>query len=619
MTKTSLLNKVFAGLTLALLPAVGFASSYEIHNTTEMIGGTWTSGTTDILVGPTAQITVNGDWYITASNVYIHPSATITGTGTIHLMTPATAPFFAPAAATNLDAGSVTIGCKLSIENGNTVTLNQITPGTAYPTSGITDAGAGTNNLVMANSLNFNSTSAHLFINGNNVIFTSAAAATITYADLNTAGFTPDPNPPANPYMAYIVTSGASTGYVMKQGLASASSFTFPVGQSGPATAPYDYTPVMVTNTSGAARNFGVRVYTYANSPTVEYNTTKGMNRTWQVFSDVAATATIALTHNAANNPAGNGTNGAAYDNNRAYITQFGPSGWSTGGAPYQAGGTPVNTLSRSVTVGTIASTTSYFSKTSDSTTSLNPRLMISPIAILQGSYNGDPSTINMNTTLRDRNVIPLSQPYGPIFGYTGTEAVAAIPANVTDWVLVELRDAATPSTVIATRAAFIRSNDTVVDLDGVSPVTFNSAVIPAGPYYVTVRHRNHLGIRSSVPVVLVSEITSYYNFTTSQAQAYQKPLLTNTAMTQVDPGRFAMWGGNADPNIFVSYQGADNDRVAILGGIGGNQSTVLQPVYMLEDVNMDGSASYQGVDNDRVSVLGYIGGVQATVIQEHL
>ena len=52
--------------------------------------------------------------------------------------------------------------------------------------------------------------------------------------------------------------------------------------------------------------------------------------------------------------------------------------------------------------------------------------------------------------------VIPLTQPYnGAPWNYTGTESVATIPAGVVDWVLPELREAATPAQALpATKLA---------------------------------------------------------------------------------------------------------------------------------------------------------------------
>ena len=73
--------------------------------------------------------------------------------------------------------------------------------------------------------------------------------------------------------------------------------------------------------------------------------------------------------------------------------------------------------------------------------------------AMLEGPVSGSV----MLTPLNLGGMIPLSQPYNMLpWNYNGTESTAVVPANVVDWVLVELRDAtsaanATSATRIAT------------------------------------------------------------------------------------------------------------------------------------------------------------------------
>lgn len=134
-----------------------------------------------------------------------------------------------------------------------------------------------------------------------------------------------------------------------------------------------------------------------------------------------------------------------------------------------------------------------------------------------------------MLTTLNINNFLPLTQPYtiSP-WNYSGTENVPSIPADVVDWVLVELRTNIEANSKIATRAAFIKNDGSIVDLDGVSPVTFSAQ---PGDYYLVIRHRNHLAVMSANTVEL-SESSSVYDFTVSQSQAYgtnpMKQLNTN-------------------------------------------------------------------------------------------
>jgi hypothetical protein len=106
----------------------------------------------------------------------------------------------------------------------------------------------------------------------------------------------------------------------------------------------------------------------------------------------------------------------------------------------------------------------------------------------LQGPY----ASGSMNTTLRNNGYVPPAQPYSAApWNYTGTEAVDTVPVGVVDWVILELRSDLT--TQVSRRAAFLKSDGSLVDLDGVSSVKF-PAVTP-GDYYVVVRHRNHLAV----------------------------------------------------------------------------------------------------------------------------
>ncbi|HTY58594.1 MAG TPA: expansin EXLX1 family cellulose-binding protein [Bacteroidota bacterium] len=123
----------------------------------------------------------------------------------------------------------------------------------------------------------------------------------------------------------------------------------------------------------------------------------------------------------------------------------------------------------------------------------------------LQGPYESAGDT--MRATLGAS--IPRNHPYGGSpWSYTGKDSVTTIPPHVVDWVLVQLRTGTAPSTTVASRAVFLRTNGMVVDLDGVSPVRFTG--VPAGNYYIVVRHRNHLAVMSKVPVPLSSAGAMY-------------------------------------------------------------------------------------------------------------
>ena len=600
-------NKLFSPLILASVLA--FCSSSvqaqtgEYHNTTETINGSYASGFANFEIGPNADITVNGDWYITATAVKISPTAKIGGTGTMHIMTPKT--YGGAAALTTLTAGGALNGgagitCKVSLENGAGVVL------------------AGTENLVMGNNLAFAKVGSHLTLGATaGLAFTAAAAAipTITNAPAAPAFTGQDVN---NTTFAdaYVVTNGA--GSVSKAGVAATSgSFSFPVGTSRNSGATTDYTPATVTNTAAATRTLSARVQDYTSSTPVEGNVTTGVNRTWQIQGSAAGTATVALTHNA-------GTEGSAYMRNAAFITQNTTAGGWSVGMP-MAATTPNYTNTGTFDV-PAATDGSYFSKSSDAINSLNPFIAASPKVFLQGAYNGT----GMTNALTTANLVPKNQPYtfAP-FNYAGTEVVTTVPATTTDWVIVELRSAATPATVIATRAGFVLNNGNVTDVDGVSPISFRNTA--PGNYFVSVKHRNHLPVRSASALTFTQDAATPYDFTTAQAQAYQNPAVTNNAaQVSVSNGNFAMWGGNANSNTAVNYGAVGSDRFYMLttarnttipqSGLGNNQITPLSNVYSNSDVTMNGTVNYGAVGSDRFFLLVNVLGNQATATRnQHL
>ena len=125
---------------------------------------------------------------------------------------------------------------------------------------------------------------------------------------------------------------------------------------------------------------------------------------------------------------------------------------------------------------------------------------------LLEGAF--DENAGMMSDALRVSGLIPLNEPYADL-GFPqvggGGEVIAAnmlIPTGasaIVDWVRVELRDATTPSTVVAVQSALVTRSGDLVSVTG-SPLRFN---VNNGSYHVAVRHRNHLGVMTASPVAI--------------------------------------------------------------------------------------------------------------------
>lgn len=238
--------------------------------------------------------------------------------------------------------------------------------------------------------------------------------------------------------------------------------------------------------------------------------------------------------------------------------------------------------------------------------------IQLSAKALLEGPY--DAGTLLMWDSLRSRDLVPLSEPYsalGYVFiGLSGNTSVSSTVLDATgnnaivDWVIVELRNAATPSTIVATHLGLIQRDGDIVDMDGTGALTWN---LPATSYYIAVRHRNHLGAMTGTAVALSGSSTT--------VDLTDPGLVTYGSNARKQSGtKMLLWSGDATFNGEVKYTNSDNDRTPILSAIGGTVPTASVDLqYRLEDTNLDAHVKYTGALNDRDQILQVIGGVVPT------
>jgi hypothetical protein len=205
----------------------------------------------------------------------------------------------------------------------------------------------------------------------------------------------------------------------------------------------------------------------------------------------------------------------------------------------------------------------------------------LAPKAFLQGPYVA--ANTAMSDNLRTNNLIPTTSPYAADAATADASVVqnptiTALNANanaIVDWVLVELRDKTTPTTVLGSAAALIQRDGDIVAVDGASPVVLN---VPAGnDYYVAVKHRNHLGVMTGTAVTATAGATAVVDFTTmangaaagagSAGQSWG-----SLAQRDLTGGKFGMVSGNTDsdtritPLDYVTWTNQNGKRMVTVG-----------------------------------------------------
>lgn len=261
----------------------------------------------------------------------------------------------------------------------------------------------------------------------------------------------------------------------------------------------------------------------------------------------------------------------------------------------------------------------------------------------LQGPFNT--GTGLMGDGLRTSGVIPLTNPYDSAYllsigadpttgsngltpylgevdrvnvGAFGTPIISSQDSatilgdngsnSIVDWVAIELRPAS-DSTVITTRrvALLQRDGDLVEWSDGVTSLKFTeTCATSSATFYVTIKHRNHLGVMTADPVDFSAGGAVSLDFTDGSVETYRKP----NQIVDIEPqatvgGVRALWGGNVAFNRRILFQGDNPDASLIAKPVTESPSNpdglanFILKGYYNSDVNMDGVTIFQGAPND--------------------
>jgi hypothetical protein len=163
-----------------------------------------------------------------------------------------------------------------------------------------------------------------------------------------------------------------------------------------------------------------------------------------------------------------------------------------------------------------------------------------------------------------------------------------------------------------------VQKGGDIVALDGVSSLEIPG--VPVGNYFIAVKHRNHLAIRSSVTLSL-SSVASAYDFTSALGQAYDNvAVVTNNAMVDLGGGVWGMYAGDINRNNKTTYVAGSNDKSALLAALGAGNAGGIINAYSEADVNMNAKISFVAGGNDKSALLAALGaGNAGGVLESHV
>lgn len=167
---------------------------------------------------------------------------------------------------------------------------------------------------------------------------------------------------------------------------------------------------------------------------------------------------------------------------------------------------------------------------------------------------------------------LPLTSPYD---GQTLTDLPDVSPLFIVDWVQLQVRQTINGAT-LQSESAFLLDNGWVVNVEGQPRFSFTDMV--GTPHFLVIRHRNHLGIMSSVahifseapqsaPVIDLTALDSVYGGNT-------------LGVKTIEQGTLALYSGDADQDGAV-FNSDKNVSWAQQSGLSG---------YRSADFDLDGN-----------------------------
>ncbi len=186
--------------------------------------------------------------------------------------------------------------------------------------------------------------------------------------------------------------------------------------------------------------------------------------------------------------------------------------------------------------------------------------------AWLQGPFTGN----RMRNTLSP--LMPINSPYAE-----DPRTVTNIPANAVDWILLQLINT-DGNTISANYSFFIREDGYLMDETGNNRIALTG--IAEGDYYISLKHRNHLSVKSRSTIHVGPSATAFFDFTTSAHQ-----YANMNSYWQLGNGQYALCGGDINADGWLTTR----DYVLYY-----NQHHNHATGYTTADVNFDGEVDSQ-------------------------
>jgi hypothetical protein len=187
------------------------------------------------------------------------------------------------------------------------------------------------------------------------------------------------------------------------------------------------------------------------------------------------------------------------------------------------------------------------------------------------------------------------------VFGVTGQDAIV-------DWIFIELRSGNDSTEVVATRSGLLQRDGDIVDVDGISPLSF--PLVGADSFYVVVRHRNHLGMMSQKIcskdlVDLTTADSKAFDFGASLNNGYDYSGLGRKCGIQ--NGYCAMWAGDFNTDGKLKFINPNDDQNILFFDVFAYPDNLINSAnfnfgygYIQGDFDLDGKAKYDNPNDDK-------------------